>query len=193
MPPIRKGFENEQVRPLGEFLTPKQVDLVAKAATKIGRHRFRDGQIIRTAYRHGLRASELAHLKRDQVSLDTAEMMIRRLKKGQDMMHPISGEETRAFRKLFRDYGSSPWVFTTERGGPLTPSAIQKIVARAGRRAELPMPIHPHMLRHSCGYKLANDGVDLRTIMDYLGHKTVSQVIKYTKVNPARFRNFFKD
>jgi site-specific recombinase XerD len=193
MPPIRKGVTNEQVRPLGEFLTPKQVEQVATAAAKVGRRRFRDAQLIRTAYRHGLRATELVNLKRDQVDLAAGEVMIYRLKHGKDMKHPLGGDETRAFRRLFREVPDSVYVFVSERGGPLTASGVQKIVQRAGEKAGLPMPIHPHMLRHACGYKMANDGRDLRAIMDYLGHRTLSQVLKYTSVNPARFRNFWRD
>jgi type 1 fimbriae regulatory protein FimE len=193
MPPIRKGQTNEKVRPLGEFLTPKQVEMVAVAAAKIGRCRFRDGQLIRTAYRHGLRAAELVNLKRDQVDLDAAEIMIYRLKGGKDMKHPLGGEEIRGFKRLFRDVPNSAYVFVSERGGPLAPKTLQDIVQRAGEKAGLPMPIHPHMLRHACGYKMANDGRDLRAIMDYLGHRTLSQVLKYTSVNPARFKHFWKD
>lgn len=193
MPPVRKGFKNRQVRPIGEHLTTKQVELLAKAASKIGRHRFRDAQMIRTAARHGLRVSELVNLKRDQVDLDTATMMVYRLKKGRDMSHPIGGDETRALRRLYRDYPDSVYVFSSERKGPLTPSAFQKIVTRAGERAAIPFPVHPHMLRHACGYEMANAGRDLRAMMDYLGHRTVEQVIEYTRVNPSRFKNWWKD
>src|SRR5580658_1129633 len=178
MPPVRKGFKNKQVRPLGEYLTTKQVEQLAKAASKVGRHGYRDAQMIRTAARHGLRASELVNLKRDQVDLDSGNMMVYRLKKGRDMSHPVGGDEMRALRRLYRDYPDSEYVFCSELKGPLTPSAFQKIVTRAGLKAALPFPVHPHMLRHACGYEMANAGRDLRAMMDYLGHRTVEQVIE---------------
>ena len=90
-------------------------------------------------------------------------------------------------------YPESPYVFPSQLGGPLTASALQKIVSRAGREAALPMPIHPHMLRHACGFKMANEGRDLRVMMDYLGHRTVAQTVKYTEVCSSRFRDLWKD
>jgi type 1 fimbriae regulatory protein FimB/type 1 fimbriae regulatory protein FimE len=84
-------------------------------------------------------------------------------------------------------------VFTTERGGPLTTSGFGKIVARAGEEAGLGMPIHPHMLRHACGYYLANQGQDTRVIQAYLGHADIRNTVIYTELAPDRFRGFWKD
>jgi integrase len=61
---------------------------------------------------------------------------------------------------------SRPFIFVTERGGPLTRSTVNKLVERAGRNAEIEFPVHPHMLRHACGYYLANKGVDNRMIAE---------------------------
>jgi type 1 fimbriae regulatory protein FimB/type 1 fimbriae regulatory protein FimE len=95
-------------------------------------------------------------------------------------------------RRLKREY-SGPYVFVTERGGPLTPSTVQKMVARAGQKAELPFPVHPHMLRHACGFKLANDGHDTRTLQHYLGHKQISHTTRYTELAADRFNSFWQD
>jgi site-specific recombinase XerD len=78
----------------------------------------------------------------------------------------------------------------------LPPSAIrgfQAMVERAAKVADFDMKIHPHMLRHSCGYKLANDGVDTRTIQSYLGHKSTQHTVRYTELAPTRFRSLFRD
>ncbi len=174
-------------------MTPEQVELVAKAASKVGRFGFRDSQLIRTGFRHGMRASELIHLKWDHIDLKTGDMMVRRLKKGKDTMHPIGGDEMRAFRRLLRMHPDSPYVFPSQLGGPLTASGLQKIVSRAGRKAGLSFPIHPHMLRHACGFKMANEGRDLRVMMDYLGHRTVAQTVKYTELCSSRFRSLWRD
>jgi type 1 fimbriae regulatory protein FimB/type 1 fimbriae regulatory protein FimE len=74
-------------------------------------------------------------------------------------------------------YPESPYVFTTERNGPLTPSNIRKLTARAGELAKIGFPVHPHMLRHACGFKLANDGQDTRAIQHYLGHRNIQHTV----------------
>jgi type 1 fimbriae regulatory protein FimB/type 1 fimbriae regulatory protein FimE len=84
-------------------------------------------------------------------------------------------------------------VFATERKGPLTASTVRHIVKRAGEAADLPFPVHPHMLRHACGYKLANDGHDTRAIQQYLGHKNITHTVRYTELASDRFKDFWKD
>ncbi len=118
---------------------------------------------------------------------------VNRLKNGMASTHPLRGPELRALRRLPRDYPASPYVFTTERHGPLTDSAVRKIVARAGEAAKLGVPVHPHMLRHACGYKLANDGHDTRAIQHYLGHRNIQHTVRYTELAPDRFKGFWKD
>jgi type 1 fimbriae regulatory protein FimB/type 1 fimbriae regulatory protein FimE len=85
------------------------------------------------------------------------------------------------------------YVFVSELKGPLTPAAIQHIVARAGQLAGMPFRVHPHMLRHACGYKLANDGQDTRAIQAYLGHRNINHTVRYTELSPERFRGFWED
>ena len=138
-----------------EYLRDKEVEALMKAARNTGRHGHRDATLILVAYRHGLRVSELVSLRWDQINLAQGLLDVTRAKHGTDSTHPIRGPEIRALRRLKRDYGDSPFVFVTERGGPLTDSTVRKLVARAGRKAGLPFPVHPHMLRHACGFKLA--------------------------------------
>jgi type 1 fimbriae regulatory protein FimB/type 1 fimbriae regulatory protein FimE len=92
-----------------------------------------------------------------------------------------------------RDYPDTPYVFVTERGGPLTDSTFRKLVARAGEKAGIDFPVHPHMLRHGCGFKLANDGQDTRAIQHYLGHKNIQHTVRYTELASDRFNGFWKD
>ena len=75
----------------------------------------------------------------------------------------------------------------------MTPATVRKMLARAGELAALPFPIHPHMLRHSTGYKLANDGHDTRAIQQYLGHRNITHTVRYTELSPERFKGFWKD
>ncbi len=187
-----RRLKNKDVRPR-EYLTDTEVERLMKAAAKTGRHGHRDSTLILVTYRHGFRVSELVALRWDQVELDSGRMHVSRIKKGTPSVHPIRGPEIRALRRLKRDYPDSPYVFVTERKGPLTNSAVRKVISRAGEVAEFDFPIHPHMLRHATGYKLANDGHDTRAIQQYLGHKNIQHTVRYTELASARFRDFWKD
>jgi integrase len=117
--------------------------------------------MILMAYRHGLRASEVVDLRWDQIDFDTANLSVRRTKKGSPSTHPILGVELRALRRLNREQEpKSAFVFTSERGSPFTTAGLARLVERAGAAAELGS--HPHMLRHACGFALANKGHDTR-------------------------------
>ncbi len=107
--------------------------------------------------------------------------------------HPLGGNEMRALRKVQRDSPETSFVFVSERKGPMTTSAFRKVVDRAGRIAEIGFPVHPHMLRHATGFKLANDGRDTRSIQHYLGHKNIQHTVAYTELAPHRFNGFFED
>jgi type 1 fimbriae regulatory protein FimB/type 1 fimbriae regulatory protein FimE len=125
------------------------------------------------------------------VEFETGNVHLRRAKGGVTSTHPLRGDELRALRVLKRD-AKSPFVFVTERGGPFTVSAFQKLVATAGINAKMPFPIHPHMLRHATGYALANKGTDTRTLQGYLGHRSIQSTVRYTELAPGRFKNLWR-
>ena len=131
VPPLRQ--RNKAVRSR-EYLTQDEVDALMAAASRIGRHQHRDRTLILVAFRHGLRVSELVALRWDQVDLKQGHLHIHRLKNGTPSTHPIRGPEIRALRRLRRDYPKTPYLFVTERGGPLTASTVRKIVKRAGSK-----------------------------------------------------------
>ena len=176
-----------------EYLTPNEIEKLLNAAKQVGRYGSRDAAMILMAYRHGLRVSELVALKWSQIDLKQGLLHVNRLKNGITSTHPLFGPELRALRVVRRDYSDSEYVFMTERKSPITGSTFRKIVARAGEQAKLGMPIHPHMLRHSTGFKLANDGQDTRSIQHYLGHKNIQHTVRYTEISPVRFKGFWKD
>lgn len=163
------------------------------AAQRLGRHGHRDATMILLAYRHGLRVSELVDLRREQVDLRQGLLHVRRCKNGLASTHPLRGPELRALRKMLRDDPETAYVFISERRAPMTAATFRKLIARAGDAAKLGMPIHPHMLRHSTGFKLANDGQDTRAIQHYLGHKNIQYTALYTQLAPGRFNNFWTD
>jgi type 1 fimbriae regulatory protein FimB/type 1 fimbriae regulatory protein FimE len=176
-----------------EHLTPDEVEKLLTVAGKAGRHGHRDRTLLLLAYRHGLRVSELVALRWDQVEFKAGTLHVARLKNGLPSSHPLRGPELRALRELHREYPGSPYLFVTERGGPMTTATVRKLMTRAGILARLPFPIHPHMLRHATGYKLANDGHDTRAIQHYLGHRNITHTVRYTEMAPGRFKNFWKD
>jgi type 1 fimbriae regulatory protein FimB/type 1 fimbriae regulatory protein FimE len=189
-PPKRK--RNRDVRSR-EYLTPREVDALITAKKGIGRHRHRNATLILVAYRHGLRASELVRLRWDQVDLEERALHVVRLKNGRPSIHPIPRVEARALRRLRRESKPSFFVFLSERGDPMTTANVRKVIAKAARAAGLPFPAHPHMLRHACGYKLANDGHDTRAIQAYLGHQCITHTVRYTDLAADRFKGFWSD
>jgi type 1 fimbriae regulatory protein FimB/type 1 fimbriae regulatory protein FimE len=190
VPPKRR--KNADVRPR-EYLLQDEIERMLTEAKRVGRHGHRDYTAILLAYRHGLRVSELVALRWDMVDLKQGLLHVKRLKNGVDSTHPLRGPELRALRKLRREASDSPYLFVTERGGPITASSVRKIVARAGDEAKIGFPIHPHMLRHSTGFKLANDGHDTRALQHYLGHRNIQHTVRYTELAPHRFKAFWKD
>ena len=176
-----------------EYLTPAEAKELREAAKELGRHGFRDWLLIMIMYRHGLRVGEAVDLKWDQVDSRTGKLHVNRLKNGDASVHYIEGDELRALRKLQRDYPDSPFVFVSERGGPLSARTVHAMVARAGAEAGMKFPVHPHMLRHARGYQLASKGIDTRAIQAYLGHKNIQHTVLYTKLDPNRFKGFAKD
>jgi type 1 fimbriae regulatory protein FimB/type 1 fimbriae regulatory protein FimE len=189
--PPRKP-KNADVRPR-EYLTQDEVQRLIRAARRQGRHGHRDATLILMTYRHGLRVSEVITLPWNAVDLDRGHLHVHRLKDGVPAVHPLRGVEIRALRRLGRETSVSPYVFVSERRGPLSDSAVRKIVSRAGEQAALSFPVHPHMLRHGTGYKLANDGHDTRAIQHYLGHKNIRHTVRYTQLSSIRFRDFWRD
>jgi len=147
--------------------------------------------MILIAYRHGLRASEICDLRWEQFDFTSATLHVRRVKNGKPSTHPLRGDELRALRKLERDAEALPFAFVSERGAPFTTDSFNWMVKRAGKKAGLPLQVHAHMLRHACGYKLAADGQDTRSIQDYLGHRNIQHTVRYTELSPERFRRFF--
>jgi type 1 fimbriae regulatory protein FimE len=180
---------NADYRPR-EYLTPSEVDQLLEAARDRGRNGPRDVAAILLAYRHGLRASELVSLRWSQIDLRHGRLHVNRAKGGIESVHPLHGPELRALRPL---QGNSPYVFVTEAGTPVTTAWFLRMVQRTGIAAGLPFAVHPHMLRHSTGYKLANDGADTRSLAHYLGHRNLQSTARYTALAPDRFARFWQD
>ena len=171
-----------------EYLTTAEIERLMAAAGKSSRYGHRDATMILIGYRHGLRASELCDLEWSQIELATGRLHVRRAKNGSPSVHPMRGDEIRALRRLHREQRASSHVFQSERGGPMTPKAFHALFGRIRQR----VPVHPHMLRHGCGYALANAGHDTRALQAWLGHKNIQHTVRYTELSPHRFKDFWR-
>jgi len=167
-----------------EYLTDREVEMLSEAA-KTNRWGHRDATMVLVG--------ELVDLRWDQIDFEAATLAVRRAKKGTPSTHPIRGDELRALRRLQREQDpKAPFVFTSERGAPFTTAGFARMVERAGEAAELGFKVHPHMLRHACGFALANKGHDTRALQAYLGHKKIQHTVRYTELSPDRFKDFWR-
>jgi len=189
-PPRRQPNSELRTR---EYLTTHEVDSLRKSARANGRHGHRDDTLILIMFRHALRVSEAIALRWEQIDLKQGLLHVRRLKNGLPSTHPLRGVELRALRQIKRDYPDSPYVFISERKAPMAARTVRHIVSRAGECAEFEFTVHPHMLRHSTGFYLANLGQDTRAIQSYMGHSNIKNTTIYTELSPQRFNSFWQD
>lgn len=174
-----------------EYLTIAEMEQLLEAAKKSGRNSFRNFVLCLLIYRHGLRVSEAADLRWSDVNFGEGTMLVRRLKGSKDSTHYLEGDELRSLRKLQREQAqASPFLFTDGKGSPLANTAIASMIKRLGVGL-FSFPIHAHMLRHACGYFLANKGIDTRTIQDYLGHRNIQNTERYTQLAPNKFKGLW--
>jgi integrase len=176
-----------------EHLTEPEVDRLMTIARQEGRYGHRDATAILVAFRHGLRSSELVDLQWDQIDLARKTLRLWRAKGGDPSTHYLSNSELRSLRRLQRENPPGSHVFVSERGGPVTTAWFRKMMARLGEKAGMPFGVHPHMLRHSCGFKFANEGKDTRSLQAYLGHRSINSTVRYTAMAPHRFKGWERE
>jgi integrase len=174
-----------------EHLTTDEVERLMEAA-KSNRNGHRDATMVLLAFRHALRAAEIVDLRWDQIDFNSAVLHVRRVKSGTPSTHPLTGRELRALRRLQRESAASPFVFVSERGAPFSTAGFGRMIERAAVVASLDIKAHAHMLRHACGFALANAGHDTRSLQAYLGHKNIQHTVRYTELAPDRFKNFWR-
>ena len=192
--PVTRGWPPQRLpdTKARKHLTEAEVALLMQAA-KANRQAHRDATMVQVAFRHGLRVSELVALTWDQVDFRRSTLHVNRRKGGTPATHPIPGDELRALRRLKREQAPpAKFIFTSEHGAPFAEGGFRTVVARLGRAAGISFRVHPHMLRHACGFALANAGHDTRSIQAYLGHCSIQHTVKYTELSPERFKNFWR-
>lgn len=173
------------------FLTQNEIESLLNAANS-GPHAARNYCLTLLCFIHGFRASEICRLRISDIDLRSKCIYIHRLKKGFSTTHPLLNKEIQALKGWLdiRDeypQSTSEWLFLSRKGNPLSRQQFYQIISASGDQAGLPLEIHPHMLRHSCGFALANMGIDTRLIQDYLGHRNIRHTVWYTASNAGRF------
>ena len=166
------------------------------SATKGCRNEARDRCLLLLMFRHGLRVSEACGLKLAQVDTESRVLHVARLKKGLSTTQPLRADEIKsikawlAIRAKMKPDGDA--FFISERRAALSRKRAWAAIRDYGELAGLPLPAHPHMLRHACGFALADQGADTRLIQDYLGHRNIQHTVIYTAANPARFEKLWR-
>lgn len=177
-----------------DYLFPEEIERLIAAAKRSPRHGVRNNLMVLLAYRHGLRVSEVVDLRKSDVNLHSGRINCRRLKGSTQNIHPMEGDELRLIKRWLRIHPSpsSEYLFVSERKTPITRQAAWRIIKESGVKAGLGVEVHPHMLKHSCGYYLADKGYDTRLIQEYLGHKNIQNTVRYTQTNSKRFEGLWR-
>jgi site-specific recombinase XerD len=177
-----------------KYLTEPEIErLIGAAKQNKTDQGHRNATMILVAFRHGLRVGELISLQWSQIDMQTGTIACNRLKNGIATVHPLTGLELRALKRLRRENPASRFVFISQRDAPMTRQNFNALLAHFGREANIEVPVTPHMLRHSCGYKLANDGRDTRSLQHFLRHRNIQSTVIYTHMNANRFNDWWRD
>lgn len=167
-------------------LSPQHIQLLIESARSVGRCGLRDSTLILMTYRHALRVGEVISLTWNQISLENNQLQVKRLKGGSPSIHKMQTDEMSWLMQLRQRKPNSDIVFVSERNGSLTRRAVHNIIARAAKTAGIPFHVHPYMLRHARGYELGAEGLSVKDIQEYLGHRNVQHSIGYASDLNAR-------
>lgn len=174
-----------------KYLTSNEVDLIIDEAA-LSKNSARDCCLIYICYVHGFRASELCDLTIQDIDIKGKIINVRRLKNGLTTIHPLTTREIKLIEAWLKERinwkgENNDWLFVSRKGKKLTRQQFHLLLRNHGIKAGLSITPHPHMLRHACGYRLADLGADTRLIQDYLGHRNIRHTVTYTASNPGRF------
>jgi integrase len=182
--PVQRRPKNAELR-ARPYVLEREVERLCAAAKKRGRHGLRDALMITLAYRSGLRVSELISLEWSQLDLEAGRFHVRRLKGSIDSVHALDGDVIRALRTMRRGQPTGyKFVWRSEKGAPPTRKGFSRMLERTAVAAGLDFKVHPHALRHGCGFVLANDQVPLLQIAHHLGHAQISNTTIYARLAP---------
>ncbi|MDX7988783.1 transcriptional regulator, partial [Xenorhabdus sp. 12] len=183
-----------------KYLTQPEIEVLLRELGKQA-HAERNICMIFMGFIHGFRVSELLNLKLSDVDLNSRSLRVQRLKNGFSTIHPMVQREIQLLRHWLVERQSylskappykqtsdnTEWLFLSRHGQRMSRQQVYKIIKQTSLKAKLSICANPHMLRHACGYALADNGVDTRLIQDYLGHRNIRHTVRYTASNAGRF------
>jgi type 1 fimbriae regulatory protein FimB len=173
------------------FITVEELGMLLAGAAKT-RNPVRNKAILLTMFWHGLRVSELCQLKISDLDTRHGRLIVNRLKHSLATTHPVRPEVLRIIKQYLKSRNSSiRTLFLNERNDQFVRTGINHLLKRCSVLGGLPFPVNPHMLRHGCGFALANMGHDTRLIQDYLGHKEIRHTVIYTRTSAKRFEEIW--
>lgn len=149
----------------------------------------RDKAIFLVAYRHGLRASEVGMIKVEDADTTRGRIKIERAKHSQGGEYPMQPDEIKAVKAWTKERGNStPWLFPTQRGSPVSRFTLDKLMKSYGKKADIPVDKrHFHVLKHSIATHLLDAGADIRFVQDWIGHINIQNTVVYAQIsNRAR-------
>ncbi|MBC8953839.1 tyrosine-type DNA invertase [Xenorhabdus sp. PB62.4] len=191
-----------------KYLTQSEIDVLLTALDKYP-HAARNICMIFMGFIHGFRVSELLNLRISDVDLEGKSLRVQRLKNGFSTIHPMVSREVQLIRRWLAerpkylpkksalldgqviDSKEPDWLFLSRSGQRMSRQQVYKILRQTSQKAKLSICANPHMLRHACGYALADNGVDTRLIQDYLGHRNIRHTVRYTASNAGRFETIW--
>ena len=187
--PLRDGRTRDEIPNVRrKYLSPDEARRVIEAAGKVGRQPNRDKLLLTMLFRHGLRLSEAIDLRWSDFDLESKQrtLFVRRLKGGEDSVHTLEPDTVRTLKR-HQEQSDGNYVFRSEQGRTVVPPDC------AGHRRSCwhggwpkRFKVHPHQLRHACGFALAEEGTDTRLIQDYLGHRSIANTVVYTETSARR-------
>lgn len=179
---------------LPDVLTFDQVDQLLNVFDLDDPLQVRNRCILETIYACGLRISECCDLLVDQI--DHESMILRVIGKGNKERivpyYPRLEELFELYMKMYRNeyaYEGFPYLFVSQRHGKISPRSVQLLLENARIKAGLAIDVHPHMLRHSFATHLLDNGADLRTVQELLGHAHLSTTQLYTHLTYDRLKD----
>lgn len=176
-----------------KHLTTFEIEKMLEATANSSNHQ-RNYCLLLMCFLHGARVSEIISWRLSDIDFNAGHIYIKRLKNGFSTVHPLITREKKVLKTWLQVRETYPnhqsdYLFISRKGTPLSRQQVYLLVKRYSAMAAISIQAYPHMLRHSCGYALADRGIDTRLIQDYLGHRNIRHTVIYTASNPERFRN----
>ncbi|MBQ9393058.1 MAG: site-specific tyrosine recombinase XerD [Oscillospiraceae bacterium] len=194
--PAKNASSVKVERRYPEILTSKEVDLFLEQPKCVDEKGYRDHAMLELLYATGIRVSELIGLNVDDVNTDAG--FIRCSSKGKERIIPLYPAAVKALQDYLKNIrphlvanGGEEALFVNMNGERMSRQGFWKIIKYYQEKAEITKDVTPHMLRHSFAVHLLENGADLRSIQEMLGHADISSTQIYTHVIKKQLKDVY--